>query len=208
MRGVTTLLVLLVAQSLDASTVRLPCIADISESPEFRVSELGLRPAALLNFRLEAVRSWHIDKASLMVHLAGGDAPDQLDVAVVPDKWSEKKPASRRRYAFLIHSVHPEPDGWLSVPLRQTIVDDLLSGKVWGLAISGAPSTRLHSRESITFAPYLLVEGHGPSSPHTDTTKTVPPPGAPKPEVPGPSTLKPPAPSPNLPPQPVQKLRK
>ena len=180
--------VLFAAQCLSASTVRLTCIADISEAPDSRFDELGLRPAALLNFRLEPVRNWHIDKASLMVHLAGGDTPDQLDVAVVREKWSEKKPASRRRYAFLIHSVHPEADGWLSVPLRQAILDDMLSGKVWGLAISGASATRLNSRESIIYAPYLLIDGHAPSLG--------------KPPAPAP------APSPNPPVPPAQKLRK
>jgi len=201
MRGVVAVFALSFAPILSASTVRLPCIADITEAPDVRADELGLRPAALLNFRLDPVRNWRIDKANLMVHLAGGETPDQLDVAVVRDKWSEKKPASRHRYAFLIHTVHPEPDGWLSVPLRQAIVDDLLAGKVWGLAISGVSATRLHSRESGTYAPYLLIEGHAPSGPRPDAPKPVPAPGVAKPETAIPSP-------PSLPPTSVQKLRK
>ena len=167
---------------LTASTVRLTCIADITEAFDAKVNELGLRPAALLNFRLDPVRNWRIDKVTLMVHLARGEAPQQLDVAVVRDRWSEKKPASRHRYAFLIHSVNPEPDGWLSVPLRQPVVDDLLGGKVWGLALSGPLATHLSSRESITFAPYLLVEGRAPTPPHAEPAKPAAP-AAPTPPV-------------------------
>jgi hypothetical protein len=200
MRGGTTLFALVVAPLLSASTARLSCIADITEAPDVRVNELGLRPAALLNFRLDPVRNWRIDKASLMVHLARGETPDELDVAVIRDKWSEKRPASRHRYAFLIHPVHTEADGWLSVPLRQAIVDDLLSGKVWGLAISGTSAAWLHSRESITFAPYLLIEGHPPAQPRSEPVKIFPPSAVKPPETP--------TSSPGLPSSPEQKLRK
>jgi hypothetical protein len=190
MRGALALFGLFVSPLLSASTIRLPCIADITEAPDVRADELALRPTALLNFRFDPVRNWRIDKANLMLHLAGGEPPDELDVAVVRDKWSEKKPASRHRYAFLVHPVHPETDGWLSVPLRQAIIDDLLSGKAWGLAISGGSSTRLHARESITFAPYLLIEGHPPAAPRSEPVKTLPPPST------------------TLPSSPEQKLRK
>jgi hypothetical protein len=177
--GAGVLWLLLAGSPLTASTVRLTCTADITEESDAKVSELGLRPAALLNFRFDPVRKWRIDKVTLMVHLARGEAPQQLDVAIVHDKWSEKKPASRHRYAFLIHTVNTEADGWLSVPLRQPIVDDLLGGKVWGLALSGPPTAHLSSRESITFAPYLLVEGRAPAPPHTEPAKPASAPPAP-----------------------------
>ena len=40
--------------------------------------------------------------------------------------------------------------GWLSVPLRQPILEELISGKAWGLAVSSSTTRRMHSRESNT----------------------------------------------------------
>ena len=61
------------ASALSAAAVRLPCVADMSENPDPHAQELVLRPAALLNFRFDPIRHWHIDKASLMLHLSSGE---------------------------------------------------------------------------------------------------------------------------------------
>lgn len=168
MRARAVTFILFATLPLCAAAVRLPCIADVSDNPDPHAKELVLRPAALLNFRFDAVRHWHIDKASLYLHLASGESPEQLDIAPIPERWSERKRASRRRYPFLTHNVHTEAGGWLSVPLRQPIVEDLINGKAWGLAVSSSTGAAMHSRESAEHTPYLLIDGHPPGAAHSE----------------------------------------
>lgn len=160
------------ALPLCAAAVRLPCVADVSDNPDPHAQELELRPAALLNFRFDSIRHWHIDRASLYLHLSSGETPEQLDIAPVPERWSERNRVSRRRYAFLTHSVHAEAGGWLSIPLRQPILEELIKGKAWGLAVSSATDAAMHSRES-EHTPYVLIDGHSPSAAHAEPQRSA-----------------------------------
>lgn len=164
--------ILFAALPLCAAAVRLPCVADVSDNPDPHAQELVLRPAALLNFRFDSIRRWHVDKASLFLHLSSGEAPEQLDIAPVPERWSERNRAARRRYAFLTHSVHTESGGWLSVPLRQPILEELIRGKAWGLAVSSSTDTAMHSRES-EHTPYLLIDGHSTGAAHAEPQRSA-----------------------------------
>ena len=143
----------------------LECVADTSlSSTDGHAVELRLPQAILMNFRFAAVRDWAVTKATLLLHVAGGDPLRALDVATVPVGWDEKSAGGvdLRKLQFLSHKVESKPDGWVSIAVEPSLVELLTAGKGTGLAIRDRSTSRshsFHSRESVQFQPYLIVEG-------------------------------------------------
>ena len=150
---------------LYGETAMLECVADTSvPSTDGHAVELRLPQAIFLNFRFAAVRDWAVTKATLLLHVAGGDSLRMVDVATIVAEWDEKSAGSVdvRKLRFLSHKVESKPDGWISIAVEPSLVELLTAGKGTGLAIrdrSTSRQHRIHSRESVQFMPYLIVEG-------------------------------------------------
>jgi hypothetical protein len=143
----------------------LECVADTSvPSTDGHAAELRLPQAILLNFRFAAIRDWAVTKATLLLHVASGDAFRNVGISTILAPWNETKPAAVdvRKLQFLNHKVENKPDGWISIDIVPELVELLAAGKGTGLAIRDASSSKqhaIHSRESVQFMPYLIVEG-------------------------------------------------
>ncbi len=151
--------------AVNGETAMLECVADTSiPSTDGHALELRLPQAILMNFRFAAVRDWAVTKATLLLHVAGGDPLRMLDVATVVASWDEKAAGGVdiRKLPFLSHKVESKPDGWISIQVEPSLVELLTAGKGTGLAIRDRSTSRqhtIHSRESVQFMPYLIVEG-------------------------------------------------
>jgi hypothetical protein len=148
-----------------AQTAMLECVADTSiPSTDGHAAELRLPRVILLNFRFAAIRNWSITKATLLLHVASGGIPAHLDISTVTSEWDERSPVKLdiRKLPFLGHAVQSKPDGWIGIEVAPSLIELLAAGKGTGLALrdrSVAREHAIHSRESIQYAPYLMVEG-------------------------------------------------
>lgn len=143
----------------------LECIADTWSMPNDRTPhgrertlELPRRGVALLRFRTAVTEGWTLTKVTLLMHVAGGPAPAKLSVTVLPMQWTERDliwmDIPRLRGAR-IHTVRPYMEGFVAIDLEPDEVG------THGILLSEvAPAgVKFESRESVGFAPYLLVEG-------------------------------------------------
>ena len=130
-------------------------------SAELRLN--GSDQLVLLQFRVSAIPRWKVEKATLLLHLAGGRLPARLGVSTVRAAWGEVEakftlePSARQTV-----TVKPLPAGWLSLEVSAALAQELVDGRASGLSVrEQAPvaSFRFHARESLQFAPYLVVEG-------------------------------------------------
>ena len=96
--------------------------------------------ATLLDFRFAAVEGWKIERATLLLHLAGGKMPRAVRVSAAVE------PARARRLA-----VRDYGEGWMEI----VVPPELLQARR-GVTVRGA---RIHARETVKYAPYLMVEG-------------------------------------------------
>jgi hypothetical protein len=96
--------------------------------------------ATLLDFRFAAVEGWKVEKATLLLHLAGGKMPRAVRVAPALE------PARARRLA-----VRDYGEGWMEI----VVPPELLQARN-GVTVRGA---RIHARETVKYSPYLMVEG-------------------------------------------------
>jgi hypothetical protein len=145
----------------------------------------GNKTLTLLNFRFTAVPGWKIRKATLIIHQQDLSTPSQIGVAVVPIDWSEsevtyeeasagkkwtgpkanlsdllfKAPNARTAFA----PVAEKQMGWVSVDIPPDLVNEIMGGRGFGLALfqkSLRAAITFDARESVRYAPYLLVEGN------------------------------------------------
>ena len=148
-----------------AETAMLECVADLSlPTTDGHAAELRLPETILLNFRFAAIHDWTVIKATLLLHVAGGDALRKIDISTVTVAWTENKPeaVNIRKLNFLSHPVEEKPGGWIAVEVAPSLVELLIAGKGTGLAIRDRASSKkhsIHSRESVQFTPYLIVDG-------------------------------------------------
>ncbi len=148
-----------------AQTAMLECVADTSIlSTDGHAVELRLPRLILMNFRFAAIRDWSVTKATLLLHIASGDAPAHLDISTVTSEWDERSPVRLdiRKLPFLGHTVQTKPDGWIGIEVTPSLIELLAAGKGTGLGLRDRSGTRehaIHSRESVQYAPYLVVEG-------------------------------------------------
>ncbi|HUS06943.1 MAG TPA: hypothetical protein VMZ52_11625 [Bryobacteraceae bacterium] len=148
-----------------AATAMLDCTADSPlTGPPDAGPQLPLNPGMLLNVQWQSVTGWRVSKATLLLHLAKGSVPAQLEVALVPNPWLDSKPPSipEKRWKFLSQKTEPHPDGWVSLEIPPPLVELAAAGKGHGFAVrdrAPAKNRWLHTRKSGQYAAHLLVEG-------------------------------------------------
>jgi hypothetical protein len=161
-------LVGLLAQA-EAATALVECTADTalplkaakvdSHAPELPLAQL------LLTFRFEAIRDWAVSKATLHFHLASGSPPATLEFALLHEAWTERDPPriDARKLRYLRRATKGEAEGWMTIELDGSLIEMLAGGKGTGVALrdrtTAGAARSIHSRESVHFAPYLIVEG-------------------------------------------------
>lgn len=143
----------------------LECVADISlPTTDGHAVELQLPQVILMNFRFAAVKDWAVLKATLLLHVSGGDALSKVEISTVTEAWRENKPSpvNLKKLNFLSHTVEMKEGGWVAIEVTPSLVELLTAGKGTGLALRDRAGSRhhsFHSRESIQFTPYLIVDG-------------------------------------------------
>jgi hypothetical protein len=154
-----------------AETAVLECIADTSIPMKKggldwsgHATQLHLPDEALLDFGFAPARGWAITKATLLLHVASGVAPERLEVAVIQQPWDEESAPKLdlKTLRYLPAKIETKKDGWLTITVEAPLVEMMAAGKGHGLAIREHSGTReyfFHSRESLQYLPYLIVEG-------------------------------------------------
>jgi hypothetical protein len=158
---------LLAACGIRAETAILECTSDNwadlrgrLEASRDRAQELPVDRDGrlLLTFRFAVIQGWRVEKAVLLLHIADGRAPRTFRVAAAPP-WpgEETSPGEAVK-------TNEEQQGWIKLELPQALIRLAVHSRSDGLAMSlDNGAIRVHTRESISYAPYLLVEGAGPS---------------------------------------------
>jgi hypothetical protein len=118
-----------------------------------RVLTLAPDGAILLQFRTPAIEGWRISKATLLLHLAGGRRPSRIRVAPPAAAWSEIEARWARPVGGADRPVRTYQDEWIAIDLQPGDV------QAHGLSIRSRARLRFDARESVGFAPYLLIEG-------------------------------------------------
>lgn len=172
-----------VAGALRAEQAILECTADTwvqeKETPQGRTQELLVRgkgQVALLNFRFSAIPDWRVQQAALLVHLDTLEPPKKIGVAVLPVAWVEAeatyeqaaagKPWPGKGLRALLTgataTVREKELGWVEIDIPPALAQSLVEKRGFGFALYlgtlRAPQ-RLHSRETASQAPYLVVQG-------------------------------------------------
>jgi hypothetical protein len=148
-----------------AETAMLECVSDTSiPSTDGHAQELRLPQLIMMNFRFAVIRNWSVSKATLLLHVAGGGIPGHLEIATIGSEWDERAPVKLdlRKLQFLGYKVETKPEAWISIEVSPSLIELIANGQGHGLALRDRSSARehvLHSRESVRFAPYLIVEG-------------------------------------------------
>lgn len=127
-----------------AETAVLECLAasGLSTAGAAEAHDLPLQKGILLEFNITSVKGWRIGKATLLIHFASGRPSSKIQV---------RSPGGKRAP---IHRVSVESDGWVHIEIRGSAISPL--------EIHGEKRASIHTRESIHFAPYLIVEGSAP----------------------------------------------
>jgi hypothetical protein len=150
----------------------MECIADAwysQSNPKLEGSGQTLKLSAsggavILAFRTAAIEHWKVEKAVIVLHLAAPSEPVEVSVSLTGASWRESsvEPPPLRETVRTVEKV--KPDGWISIPVPQALVQALVDGKATGLAISSASASQtFHSRETIQYSPFLAVVGRPPS---------------------------------------------
>jgi hypothetical protein len=117
----------------------------------------------LINFRTWNVTRWSVDNATVLLHVARGEAPATVDIASIPNPWGEIEPPAvdMTKLKFTPQKLSSEPENWLSIQVPGKLVEDIAANRAHGLVLRLKPAKELvvHSRESGTFSPYLIVTG-------------------------------------------------
>lgn len=167
-RARLAMVAILTGASVAAQTAVLECVADTVVRGVNRGPIMQLHPASLvlLDFRFSAVEGWQIREAKLMLHVAEGDVPAKVEVAVVAEGWWESRPYEQPRLARRQSlAVMKHEQGWISLEVPPALVTPTVRRQAHGIGIR-VPLRRgmisLHSRESLSWAPYLIVSGAAP----------------------------------------------
>ena len=157
-------LLLLAACGIRAETAILECTSDNwadlrgrLEASRGRAQELPVDRDGrlLLAFRFAVIQGWRVDKATLLLHIADGRAPRPFRVAAAPP-WPGEETSLPPISPGEGVKTNEEQQGWIKLELPQALIRLAVHGRSDGLAIwldSGA--IRVHTRESISYAPYL-----------------------------------------------------
>lgn len=132
---------LFAVSSLRAERALLECTANAPGE----VVSLARRAVTRLEFRTALVEGWSVSRATLLLHLAGGEAPREVDVAVAGGGF--RRSATRQAAG-----------GWIEIELDRALLKDVAKP----LLVRARPGLRFHTRQTIQFSPYLIVEGSAP----------------------------------------------
>jgi hypothetical protein len=160
-------LLLACAHAATAETAILECVADAVTSGASVAAhgrEMKLPGSIFVSFRTWNVTRWRVDNATILLHVARGEAPATVDIAVIAQPWGEIEPPrgdDPAKMKFTTLKVTPEPEGWVSLQVPGKLVEDIAANRAHGLALRFKPAKELviHSRESGSFSPYLIVMG-------------------------------------------------
>jgi hypothetical protein len=161
-------ILLVLATALPAENTLIECIADAwysQSSPKLEGSGQTLKLSAsggavVLAFRTAAIEHWRVEKAVIVLHLAQRSEPVEVSVSLTGGSWRESsvEPPPLRETSRTVEKL--KPDGWISIPVPQALVQALADGKSAGLALSSPGTNQIFdSRETIQYAPYLAVVG-------------------------------------------------
>jgi hypothetical protein len=163
---------LLAACGIRAETAILECTSDNwadlrgrLEASRDRAQELPVdrHGRLLLTFRFAVIQGWRVEKAVLLLHVADGRVPRTFRIAAAPP-WPGEETSLPPISPGEAVRTHEEQQGWIKLELPQSLIRVAVHSRSDGLAISLASGAiRVHTRESISYAPYLLVEGANPS---------------------------------------------
>ncbi|MSV29162.1 MAG: hypothetical protein EXQ52_10535 [Bryobacterales bacterium] len=159
------LVAFMISMKLHAGRALLECTADTSadlvrktasgKARELRVGGKGR--VVLLDFRTAVIEGWIVEKATLLLHIASGAVPLKLEIAAAPFPWSESETGAHALGATKFHAfdVRESKFGWIEIDASPA----LLRGRGLILRAPGKTETTLHSRETVQYSPYLIVEG-------------------------------------------------
>jgi hypothetical protein len=147
-------------------TAILECTADASfpgASSSARAREIRMPGMALFSFRTWNVTRWNVEKATVFLHISSGAAPSMAEVAAIPEKWAEielprLEPAKLK---FVSQKIQREPENWIALDIPGAMVEAAAANRAHGFVIRFKEPKELvlHSRESVSFSPYLIVSG-------------------------------------------------
>ncbi len=127
-----------------AETAVLECTADTSIPIKKggldwsgHATQLHLPDAVLLNFGFAPVRDWAVTKATLLLHVAPGAAPERLEIAMIQQPWDEESAPKLdlKNLRYLPVKIETKKDGWLAISMEPSLVEMMAGGKGQGLAI-------------------------------------------------------------------------
>jgi hypothetical protein len=142
--SIRSLFLLLAVVPALAETAVLECVADstLGRPASAEAKVLPLRPALSLEFNTRTVKAWRVTKATLLIHVASGLAPERVAIWV----------AARKKVLPVIR----ERDGWLRVELDVGMASAAVSAPI---LLEGKGGASVNTRESLSLAPYLIMEG-------------------------------------------------
>ncbi len=159
------LLTLAAGTALHAERAILECVADGWAARDGRFHgatatlEAGAGKSASMDFRISLIAGWRISKATLLLHVASGKAPDRLGAGVAVAAWRESDARMARAPSGRTAPVTSMEQGWIGAEIDAALVQEMADGKAHGLRIASNGAVAFHARESLGTAPYLIVEG-------------------------------------------------
>ena len=126
-----------------------------------RGQEARMPGTLFVGFRTWNLTKWRVDSATMFLHLARGEAPRSVEIAILPGVWSETDPPSTdpAKLKFVPHDVQREPQDWLAIAVDRKVIEELIATKANWLAVRVKSATILHTRETRSYIPYLIAMG-------------------------------------------------
>ncbi len=160
--------------TLCAATAALDCIGDAASArsgARWRGSERLLaldtpRKVVAIQFRSTSLKGWRATGAKLIVHLDRGRCNGHLMAAYMAKFDEEARALPSPVPALTVRAPCSEAGaGWWQIDLPAAIAQRLVD-EPRGAILLASPAKRegpvLHSRETLSFTPRLLVEGVAP----------------------------------------------
>ncbi len=135
--------------------------------------ELSVEKLILSQFRVSAIEGWTVEKALLLLHVSGDFRPGKVLLAPIASPWKESDAVAPALGKPVEAAEQSKPDGWIAVAVPRDLVQSLVTGKAFGLAVrldggetqkgaethNGAETQKFASRETVQFSPFLVVQG-------------------------------------------------
>jgi hypothetical protein len=150
-----------------AALAVLDCIGDAAARRPGNERTLALdtpRKVVAIQFRSTSLKGWRAAGAKLVVHFERGRCEGHL-LAGYAAKFDEKAWPARTAPPSIVVPCAEAGAGWWEIDLPGAIAQRLVD-EPNGAIVLASPAKRggpvLHSRETMTFTPRLLVEGVAP----------------------------------------------